>query len=426
MRTQTKQSFFYGWVIVAACFMMQAIPFGVAQNIQPQFIGYVIEGEGFSLTQFSFVFSIGTIVSAMTSPFIGQLFDKPKMKVKVLYTIGAGLCGAGFLLFGYSHSLWAFYGVAAIVQVGTSMISSIGIPVMINMWFRSTSGKALGIAFAGGGIGNVVLQQIAAHTLASKGYSWSYIFFGSISLAIGLPIALFFIRRPQENEVEDYEKAQRKADVQTAKQHGIQNQRWGYTLQELKKNKFFWLFGIGFGLVGIYVSGMCVQFMAYFKSLNFDAAMLGNIGSIFALFSIVGNVLGGWLFDKLGLKNCLCFAGVMIVACGLCLIFAPIVPFLAYIFAAGVGLTVFAYILGPSYMTGRLFGNKFYGAILGVIHIFFAIGYALGAVIFAMIVDASGNYGSAWLFMTSIGGICYILLIVAANHFLKQSVQKIN
>lgn len=425
MSTQTKKGFFYGWVIVAACFIMQAIPFGVSQNIQPQFIGYVVEGEGFTLTQFSLLFTIGTIVSAIASPFIGQLFDKPKMNLKVFYTLGAVLCGAGFLLFGYCHSLWAFYGVGAILQVGTSIISSIGIPVLINMWFRSKSGTALGIAFAGGGIGNVVLQQIAARTLASNGYSWSYIFFGIISLAVGIPIALFFIRRPKANEVENYEKAQSDAVVQTAEQKdNAQKQRWGYSLNELKGNKFFWLFGIGFVLVGIYVSGMFVQFMAYFKSLNFDAAMIGNVGSIFAIFSIFGNLLGGWLFDKLGLKNCLYLAGFMIVGCGLCLIFAPQVPFLAYVFAAGLGLAVFAYIIGPSYMTGRLFGNKFYGAILGVINIFFAIGYAFGAVIFGMIVDASGGYLSAWIFMTITGGVCYALLIVAANHFLKRAEQK--
>lgn len=421
MSTSTKKGFFFGWIIVAACFIMQAIPFGVSQNIQPQFISYVVEGEGFTLTQFSLLFTIGTIVSAIASPFIGQLFDKEKMNLKLFYTLGAILTGGGFLLFGLCHSLWSFYGVAAILQVGTAIISSIGIPVLINMWFRSKSGTALGIAFAGGGIGNVVLQQIAARTLADHGYSWSYIFFGIIALVVGVIVAIFMIRRPKPGEAEAYEESapqkNEESEVQTQK-------TWGYSLMELKSNAFFWLFGLGFVLVGIYVSGMFVQFMNYFKSLDFDAAMIGNIGSIFAIFSIFGNFAGGWLFDKAGLKNCLIFAGALIVSCGLCLIFSPQIHFLAYVFAAFLGIAVFAYIVGPSYMCGKLFGNKYYGVILGVINIFFAIGYAFGAVIFGMIVDATGGYLSAWIMMTITGGICYVLLFLAASHFLKAAKTK--
>ena len=55
-----KKTFFYGWVIVASCMLIQAIPFGVAMNVQPQFINFVTNGEGFTLTQFSLVFTIVT------------------------------------------------------------------------------------------------------------------------------------------------------------------------------------------------------------------------------------------------------------------------------------------------------------------------------------------------------------------------------
>lgn len=424
MNKHTKHGFFFGWVIVAACFIMQAVPFGISQNIQPQFIAYVVEGEGFTLTQFSLMFTIGTIVTAIVSPFIGQMFDQPKRNLKLFYTMGAILTGVGFLLFGFCHSLWSFYSVAAILQVGTAIISSIGIPVLIHLWFGSKSGTALGIAFAGGGIGNVVLQQVAARTLAEYGYSWSYLFFGGIALVIGVGVAIVMVRRPKEGEVEAYlatVEIKSNKDITTKPQT---KDRWGYTLMELKLNPFFWLFGMGFVLVGIYVSGMFVQFMNYFKVLSFDAAMIGNIGSIFAIFSIFGNFAGGWLFDKAGLKNCLILAGGLIVTSGICLIFAPQFPYLAYVFAACLGIAVFAYIVGPSYMCGRLFGNRYYGAILGVINIFFALGYAFGAVIFGLIVDLSGGYLNAWIMMTITGGICYVLLYLATSHFLNRVKEK--
>ena len=76
-------------------------------------------------------------------------------------------------------------------------------------------------------------------------------------------------------------------------------------------------------------------------------------------------------------------------------------------------------------MTGSLFGNRFYGAILGVVNIFFAAGYAFGAVIFGVIVDISGgSYTAAWIAMTAAGGISYVLLLIAANYFIKNAESK--
>ena len=47
--------------------LIQAIPFGVASNIQPQFVSYVVEENGFTLAGFSLIFTLGTIASAVAS-----------------------------------------------------------------------------------------------------------------------------------------------------------------------------------------------------------------------------------------------------------------------------------------------------------------------------------------------------------------------
>lgn len=57
------------------------------------------------------------------------------------------------------------------------------VPYLINSWFpKEGRGKALGIAFSGGSIGNVFLQQITSQMLASRGATYSYIFFGVLAL----------------------------------------------------------------------------------------------------------------------------------------------------------------------------------------------------------------------------------------------------
>ena len=108
------------------------------------------------------------VASAIASPIVGALFNK--VNTKVMYLLGAILSGGGFLAFSMCNKLWQFYVIAAVVQIGTAVISSIGVPLLINRWFdEETKGKAMGIAFAGSGLGNIFLQQLVVSSLVANG-----------------------------------------------------------------------------------------------------------------------------------------------------------------------------------------------------------------------------------------------------------------
>lgn len=414
--TTNKKPFFYGWVIVVACMLIQAIPYGVAINVQPQFINFVINGEGFTLTQFSLLFTIGTVVSALASPSIGKMLSNPKSNIKLIYVIGSILSGGGFALYSFAGgNLWAYYGISALVQVGTAIISAIGVPLLVNAWFKENKGIAMGIAFSGSGIGNIFLQQIAARLLSNPnfGYARAYFIFGIISLIVSLPISLFLVRLPKD-ESELVRNSHKKKNIK------VNLSSWGYTLQEVMKMKLFWVLATGFIFVGFYVSGMSVQYISYLYSLGFNATFVANIGSIFAFFSIFGNLCGGLFFDKLGIKKSLAASGSMIIICGLCLIFVPNIPTLGYLFAVLLGISMFTYIIGPSYLTGSLFGDREFGTILGIVQVFFAVGYAVGTVLFGLCVDYLG-YPTSWVLTTIYAAVAYSLLLIASIRIQKHN-----
>lgn len=400
-----------GWIIVVACMLIQAIPFGVASNIQPQFVSYVIEENGFTLAGFSLIFTLGTVVSAVASPFIGMMFNK--ISTKTMYLLGCILSGGGFLAFSMCKELWQFYLVAGVVQVGTAAISSIGVPLLINGWFDELSkGKAMGLAFAGGSIGNIFLQQMVAFSLANNGASKSYLLFGALSLIVGIPVTLFFLRMPKNDS--EIVKGGSKSKDNTKEEEKTSTVDWGYSFKEAKNIKFFWLFGFGLFFLGMYVSALAVQYPAYLKiHLALPVVIVGSVGSIFALFSLGGNLFGGIIFDKLGVTKGLIVAFALAALSCLSLMFAGQVPQLAFAFAALKGLSVFAYMMGPSLLTGSFFGKKDFGAILGVVQIFFAVGFAAGSSVFGLLVDKAG-YGVAWTSILVFIVICYMSLIVAS------------
>ena len=100
-----------GWLIVIACMLVQAIPNGIVMNTQSLYMYPVMQAKGFTLSQFSLIFTIGTIVPAIIGPFIGGIYRK--VNTKILYLIGGVLLSCGFMTFSIAEKLWQFYAIAA-------------------------------------------------------------------------------------------------------------------------------------------------------------------------------------------------------------------------------------------------------------------------------------------------------------------------
>lgn len=390
------------YFIVFICMFLQAVPYSIAQNIQPLFVPYVIKQFGFSLAGFSLIFTCGAIASAIFSPVLGNVFEK--VNIKLLFLLGATLSAVGFMGFGFSHNLAQFYVLAAMQKVGCLLFSGIGVPYLINSWFpKEGRGKALGIAFSGGSIGNVFLQQITSQMLASRGVTYSYIFFGVLALVCSLPIVMIFVRLPKAGEVEVVEENESE-EVQTSGFDGL-------GAKATKQNKYFWLFSIGYAIIAVSISALSTQYATYFTGeLGLSATLVGTLGSVFAAFCLIGNVSGGALFDKIGTLKTMTISmllqGVAIVA----LIFCAKVPALAFLFSIAYGLNVYSYMSAPAFMATDVFGKKESSKIFGTISLLFALGYAFGSTLVGMIVDKVG-FGAAWIVMLGCVVVGYTLLL---------------
>ena len=392
------------YFIVFICMFMQAIPFGVAQNIQPLFIPYVINDFGFSLAGFSLIFTFGAMASAAFSPFLGKLFGK--VNIKVLFIVGTMLSSLGFLGFGFANTLPQFYILSAISQIGCVLFSGLGVPYVINNWFpKKGRGKALGIAFSGGSIGNVFLQQITSQMLASKGASYSYIMFGLIAILCSLPIILLFIRMPKTGEVEVVEEN----DEVVEEAAGFE----GLGAKETTKNKYFWTFSIGYAIIAIAISALSTQYATYFTGeLGMSATLVGTLGSVFALFCLIGNVTGGALFDKIGTIKTMSISMVLSTIAIIALLVSSKVHGLAFLFSIAYGLNVYSYMSAPAFMATDVFGKKESSVILGTISLLFALGFAFGSTLFGMIVDNFG-FNTGWIVMIVCVLTGYTLLLTS-------------
>lgn len=316
----------YKYFMVFLCMLTQAIPYGIAQNIQPLFIHPLVNTFHFTLASYTLIFTFGALAASIASPFIGKTLEK--INFRIMYLIGIGLSSLAYVIFGLSTKLPGFYLAAIICMIGSTFFSGQGVPWVINHWFPYKGrGAALGIAFCGGSIGNIFLQPITQNVLksymvgnAKTGRLTSmapFFYFAAALLIIGIIIACF-IRTPRKDEkvVSDKEIADAKSNKKNEDAHAFKG--WGSA--EVIRMKWFWIFSIGFLIIGLGLASLNEDYAAFLDT-KLSLTDVGLIGSMYGVGCLIGNISGGFLFDKLGSAKSMAYAGIMYVLSILMMLF---------------------------------------------------------------------------------------------------------
>lgn len=380
------------FLIVFGCMLIQAIPYGLAQNVPPLFVRYLHMDFHFDMADVALIITVGAVAASLVSPFGGKFFSKFSTR---LVMIGAMIVSCiGLFMNSFVNTLPMFFLANAIIQIGTVIYSGLGVPYLIGLWFgEEKKAQALGIAFSGGSIGNFFLQPIFTNLLhkhatnSVAGLHHVYFIAAVAALVVGLFVLFFFIR--------DYKASnQNSAD---AKSDNIERNLKGIGTKAVRKLPAFWILAAGMFFIGMNISAQSFQYANYFGELHIPTVVIGTVGSTFAIACLLGNSGGGWIYAKLGLfKASLVAFALQLLSC-LSMIGLHFVQFngLAYAWGALYGLSVFIYMSGPAIIIQGLFGMKESSETLGIFSIFFAVGFAIGNVIFGSVVDHF-SYLAAW------------------------------
>src|SRR3981189_594110 len=150
--------FFYGWVIVVVTFVTMAI--GVnARTAFSLFFPPIIGEFGWERGTTAGAFSFGFVVSAAVSPLIGRLMDR--FGPRGVMELGVALMGGGLLLAPLTTQPWHLYlTIGVLVGAGSVGLGYAGQSLFLPNWFNRPRGPAIGLAFAGGGIGSLPLLPV--------------------------------------------------------------------------------------------------------------------------------------------------------------------------------------------------------------------------------------------------------------------------
>src|SRR5882724_8465860 len=389
--------FFYGWIIVAVTFVTMAI--GVnARTAFSLFFPPIIDEFGWERGVTAGAFSFGFLVSAAVSPLIGRLMDRAGPRA--VMELGVALMAGGLLLAPLTTRPWHLYlTIGVMVGSGSVCLGYSGQSLFLPNWFNRRRGQAMGLAFAGVGLGSMTLLPWVQHMIEQTGWRTACTAMGLLVLVVLAPINLLLRKRPEDIGLEpdgDAAPAETSAPVSN-----IVDPIWvgiDWTLKRAIRTARFWWLARGY-FCGLYVwYAVQVHQTKYLLDIGFSPAVAVWALGVVSLLGIPGQILLGHLSDRMGREwiwaaSCLGFAICFAALIGLK--YAPVLP-LVYLMiltqgALGYGLTS---IMGAVVL--EIFQGKQYGSIFGTIMLAALAGGAAGPWATGLLYDLSGSYTLAF------------------------------
>ena len=408
--------FFYGWVVVAVTFVTMAI--GVnARTAFSLFFPPIIGEFGWERGITAGAFSFGFLVSAAVSPLIGRMMDR--LGPCAVMELGVGLMASGLLLAPLTTQPWHLYlTIGVLVGAGSVCLGYSGQSLFLPNWFIRRRGLAIGLAFAGVGIGSVTLLPWVQHMIEQTGWRTACTAMGIIILLALAPLNLLLRKRPEDiGLLPDGDAALSASSAKPIS--NIVDPVWAGTewtlARALRTSKFWWIaLGYFFGLYIWYA--VQVHQTKFLLDIGFSPNIaVWSLGMV-SLLGIPGQIWLGHLSDRVGREwiwavSCagfaICFAALIALKYVQAL---PLVYLMVFTQGAlGYGLTS---IMGA--VVVEIFQGRHYGSIFGTIMLAALAGGAAGPWATGILHDLTGSYTIAFAIGIAASGISAMAIWLAA------------
>lgn len=361
---------------------------GFSRGISSSFgVFYValLEAFGWGRGATAGVFSVNLIVDAIISPVVGYLLDRygPKKVVGV----GCLLLASGLWLSGQINSLWQFYLFFGLVSaLGLSFMGMIPHVVLISEWFSSNRASALGVVYAGAGMGILLLAPLTEWLISNWGWERALQALGVSVLVLLTPLVLGFYRRgPYADKLSENNRSQNQWTARLA-------------LQSLQ----FWLLFLARVFAASGTTVIVTHQVAHVVDIGYSRIYAATIFGLVGITSTCGRMIFGYIADLFS-KQAAYTLNIVTTVIGVGALMAardPSQPWLLYLYLLFFGIGFGSRAVIFSAITADIFSGKGFGAILGYSVISVGLGGALGSWLGGVFFDWTGSYFTSFALST--------------------------
>ncbi len=411
------RAFFYGWVIVAACTLIQLTQFGIQYSFGV-FFKPLIADFGWSRASTSLAYSVLMICAGLTAIPLGWLADRfgpCKVTVVCGVILGLALCLASQV-----REIWQLYLTFGVL-LGTSIGGTIAITSGITTrWFLKKRGMALGIISAGIGMGTLIMPPFAERLITGFGWSQAYFITGIAAGIITIGSGLLLRREPSVMGLKPYG-APDTSVISTAGLSGSAGttHAGGLGLKQAAWTRPFWLICILYFFVNICVQVIMVHLVNYATDMGIAALTAATLVSMIGIGGIIGRLAMGSIADRIGSFNSLIITCILLAISLVWLIFSREL-WMLYIFAVLFGFAYGGEVPQMPIMVGHFFGLQAVMALAGAMSAATRAGGALGSWLGGKIFDVSQSYLIAFIIMALVAFLALAIALLLKKSKLKR------
>ena len=405
---------FYGWVMVGAGFMNQAVIHGFGALGFGTYITPLEAEFGWSKTALAGGRSVMQVEQGLLGPVEGFMIDR--LGPRLTMFLGVALFGGGLIALSRIHTLWTFYAAFVLIALGASIGGYLVLSAAMNNWFRRKRTRAMAFATMGFGFGAIAIVPLLVGMQGAFGWRTAAVASGLIAWGIGLPASLLMRRSPEDHgALPDGDPLP--AAGSEARTQAQQQDRGGglidFTLKEALHTGGFWYVAFGHGMSGLAVSSTMVHVIPHMEQgIGLSSGTASIAIAVLGAVNILGWLTGGLVGDRLDKRypSAIGMIGqaVAIIVVATATSFAQVLVF-AVIFGFMWGFR------GPMVgaMRGEYFGRAAFGKIMGTSSLI-TMPFSMAGPLFAgRMADIRGDYTIAFIILAILSAVGSILFLIA-------------
>ncbi len=390
-----KARIFYGYWVLAACFILNVISAGCGPISFSFFITSLEESLSWSRTEIMTAFTLFFIFSAIIAPFAGRMVHR--YGARKVISLGCLVACVGYILLSQTNSHWQFYTGYALVGAGVASTGPVITTLIVSNWFVRRRGVAVGALSMGPGIAGLLFTPVVIiYLLPNLGWGNTYVIFAAITGGLGIPLAALVIRT-EPSDIKELPDGKANISTSSIDSNGVITTD-GISFKNAFSTQAFWFIGLAIFFVSTHMGVMQSQ-IPHLEDLNYSAGIVASTMSIVAITSALGPLIFGWLSDRIKIKSTATIAISLIFISIIILtqINAETSPWFIWIYAVMLGLGVGGWMPTMSLLTSTNFGIREYGTIYGVLNAFQSIGAAVAPIFSGYAYDSTGSFFLAFI-----------------------------
>ena len=399
---EKKTGFHYGYVVLLATILMN-VYYACSYSVVSQFMAPILATyPQISRTQFSLVFSIHSLSSALYLTQFGKVNQLLKNEnVPVLGGLGLAV---GFFIYSTTSNIYVFYFGALLVGMCAAFFSSAITITLLNKWFAKGQATLLAVSMTVGALGGTVGSPIVGGLIGSIGYAATLRYIAIGMVAVTVVIRLLLRKDPAQLGIRPCF-----AEETVAVDPSAKKELPGILLKDaLKTYNFYAILGV-FLIFGMCFYATYSNLSVYMSDLGFDAAQVGRIFSMIFLVNAITMIPGGAVADWLGSRVTMITLICVFIACEAVMAFTGPGPGMMYLVCVLMGIAyLFPKVLSCA-MVNSAFGPRDSATFTGWIQSMICIGAFIGSPVLNAVYDMTGSYSGAFIVMIPAMIACAVL-----------------